>query len=334
MDRGIGAAARLPGSERRELAIHALAGSETVSGLAAQHGVSRKFVYQQTHKARTALDDAFSPATPDDGEVLFELAVTRTWLRQVIVGLPLICRSSYRGVVEFVRDLLGVSVSLGNVHDVLQAATQRASTINREQDLSGIRVGLHDELFQGATPVLAGVDAQSTFCYLRCSGAPRRGHLGRAPARRCRAVTAARLHDCRRRAGLARRAEDSLGRHALSWRCVSHPTPLRGAGQHAAAPRPGCHVAAQGTAADVVRSMVTGEGGLALLGRMMAPSRVQRWCEMDRGGGVNAAAEPSKSDRKELATRALADHGKDSHLCRGQHKASPELTSNRPRDAL
>jgi len=27
-------------------------------------------------------------------------------------------------------------------------------------------VGLHDEIFQGATPVLAGVDAQSTYCYL------------------------------------------------------------------------------------------------------------------------------------------------------------------------
>ncbi len=44
--------------------------------------------------------------------------------------------------------------------------TRQASAINRDQDLSGIRVGLHDELFQGATPVLAGVDAASTYCYL------------------------------------------------------------------------------------------------------------------------------------------------------------------------
>jgi transposase-like protein len=80
MDRGVGAAARLPGSDRKDLAVQALAGSETVSDLAARHGVSRKFVYQQTHKARSALDDAFSPATPDD-EVLFEVAVTKTWLR-------------------------------------------------------------------------------------------------------------------------------------------------------------------------------------------------------------------------------------------------------------
>ncbi len=165
MDRGVGAAAGLPGSDRKDLAIEALAGSATVSDLAAWHGVSRKFVHQQTHKARAALDDAFSSATPDS-EVLFELAVTKAWLRQVIVALTLICRSSYRGVVEFVRDLLSVPVSLGCVHDVLQAATRQASAINHDQDLSRIRVGLHDELFQGATPVLAGVDAHSTYCYL------------------------------------------------------------------------------------------------------------------------------------------------------------------------
>jgi len=66
MDRCFGAAARLLGSDRKDLAIQALARSETVSDLAARHGVSRKFVYQQTHKAVTALDDVFSPATPDD----------------------------------------------------------------------------------------------------------------------------------------------------------------------------------------------------------------------------------------------------------------------------
>ncbi len=65
MDRAVGAAAGLPGSDRKGLAIQALAGSGTVSDLAARHGVSRKFVYQQTHKACAALDDAFSPAVRD-----------------------------------------------------------------------------------------------------------------------------------------------------------------------------------------------------------------------------------------------------------------------------
>src|SRR6478672_5325920 len=165
MDQCVSAAARLPESDRKDLAVSALARSATVSDLAARHGVSRKFVYQQTHKARTALDDAFTATTFDDA-VLFELAVTKIWLRQVIVGLALICHSAYRGIIEFLRDLLGVTISIGTVHHVLQSATQQAGVINRQQDLSGIRVGLHDEIFHGARPVLAGVDAASTYCYL------------------------------------------------------------------------------------------------------------------------------------------------------------------------
>src|SRR3954463_4483726 len=98
--------------------------------------------------------------------MLFEVAVTKTWLRQVIVGLTLICRGSYRGVVEFLCGLLGISISIGTVHHVLQEATRQAGTVNRKQNLSDIRVGLHDEIFQGAMPVLAGVDAASTYCYL------------------------------------------------------------------------------------------------------------------------------------------------------------------------
>ncbi|HEY0201601.1 MAG TPA: hypothetical protein VGC24_07905 [Burkholderiaceae bacterium] len=66
---------RLPGGDRKNLALQALAQSETVSDLAAWHGVSRKFGYQQTHKARIALADAFLPAVPDS-KVLFGLAVT------------------------------------------------------------------------------------------------------------------------------------------------------------------------------------------------------------------------------------------------------------------
>ena len=175
MNRFASAAAKLPESERKKLAVQALAGSETISDLAARLGVSRKFVYAQTRKASDALDDAFPSAVRDD-EVLFELPVTRTWMRQAMLGLTLICRSSYRGVTEFMRDLLGVSVSVGSVHNLQQWAAQQASEINRKQDLSGIRVGLHDEIFQGSQPVLAGIDAQSTYCYLLAGEKHRDAH--------------------------------------------------------------------------------------------------------------------------------------------------------------
>jgi hypothetical protein len=38
--------------QRQDLALHALAGTETISRLAAQHEVSRKFIYQQVGSAK------------------------------------------------------------------------------------------------------------------------------------------------------------------------------------------------------------------------------------------------------------------------------------------
>ena len=76
------------------------------------------------------------------------------------------CRSSYLGIIEFMRDLLGWPISIGTIHNVLHAAAEQAGVINGTQDLSCIRTGLHDELFHGGKPVLAGVCAQSTYCYL------------------------------------------------------------------------------------------------------------------------------------------------------------------------
>ena len=61
----------LPESDRKDLAIQALARSTTISDLSVRHSVSRKFVYQQAHKACSALDDVFLSGTPEEG-VLFQ----------------------------------------------------------------------------------------------------------------------------------------------------------------------------------------------------------------------------------------------------------------------
>lgn len=63
------------------------------------------------------------PGVPEAAEpVLCTLPVTAHWLRQVILALTLVRRSSYRGVVEFVRDQLGQSISEGHVHHPMQWA--------------------------------------------------------------------------------------------------------------------------------------------------------------------------------------------------------------------
>lgn len=165
-------AAKLLPDQRMDLAIQAMSDTANISNLATEHHVSRKFVYQQMDKAVDALKEAFAPTATDD-DLLFYIPVTKTWLRQVILALTLICRSSFGGVVEFMRDILGVSISVGSIHNLHQLAIERAVVINRAQDLSAIRHGLLDELFHCNHPVLAGIDAASTYCFLLAAEAQR-----------------------------------------------------------------------------------------------------------------------------------------------------------------
>ena len=156
---------RLEGKQRGALALQGLAGTQPISTLSARHGVSRKFVYQQMHKASEALEHAFDTEVPEEA-VLFYLPVTKAWLKQAVIGLVLLCHGSYRGVIEFLRDLLDIRVCIGTVHNIVQAAVTRAQQINAAQDLSRARATTHDELFQASLPVLAGLDLDSLYCYL------------------------------------------------------------------------------------------------------------------------------------------------------------------------
>jgi hypothetical protein len=152
-------------AQRQHLAVAALAGTQPISHLAAAHAVSRKFVYQQADQAELALHEAFDPAPAAD-PVLFHLPVTKAWLRQLTLGLVLICHSPLRGVTELLRDLFDYPLSLGTVHNVVRSAIPRARARNTSQDLSGVRIGVPDEIFQAGHPVLVGCDADSTYCYL------------------------------------------------------------------------------------------------------------------------------------------------------------------------
>ena len=156
----VSVAANMSANERKSLGTLALLKTQQVTDLADQQGVSRQFIHRQKNIVVQAIDQAFAAKATD---VLFHLPVTPQWLDQLMLSLTLTCKSSCRGVKEFMRDLLDVSVSVGTVHSRLQGAAAQAGVINLAQDLSRIHVGLHDEIFQGSMPVLAGVDAASTY---------------------------------------------------------------------------------------------------------------------------------------------------------------------------
>ena len=155
----------LGAGERLALGVQAIAGHQSITGLAEQANVSRKFVYQQAGIAQAALDNAFTP-TADDDQVLFHLPVTKNWLKQAALALTLLCHSSYRGVHEFYRDLLGVHLSVGTMHNIVQDAVAKARPHNLGQDLANVNIAGLDEIFQKRQPVLVGADIRSTYCFL------------------------------------------------------------------------------------------------------------------------------------------------------------------------
>jgi len=152
--------------DRKNLSLAVLTRTQPVSYLAQNYRVSRKFLYQQAAKASYALDEVFMPSADDD-EVLFYLPVTKDWIRQFVLALILICHSSFRGIIEILQDLFDYhNLSLGTIHNIVSQAVQKAQQINDAQDLWGIAVGILDEIFQACQPVLVGIDARSTYCYL------------------------------------------------------------------------------------------------------------------------------------------------------------------------
>ena len=155
----------LSAAERQGLALEALSGQQPITRLSEQHQVSRKFVYAQKDKAQAALDEAFEEPG-DDQQVLFYLPVTRAWLRQAVLGLVLVCHSSFRGVIEFFAALLDQPISLGRVHTIVQQGVGAARQLQAAEELSAIRVGAHDEIFQSHQPILVCCDGGSTYCYL------------------------------------------------------------------------------------------------------------------------------------------------------------------------
>jgi hypothetical protein len=151
--------------QRQAIAVQALGGYRKIASLADEFDVSRKFVYEQAATAQAALDEAFT-SSADDDQVLFELPVTKSWLRQAALSLTLLCHSPYRGIHEFFRDVLDVNISVGTVHNIVRDAIDKARLLNQRDKLNNIDIAGLDEIFQKGRPVLVGADIASTYCFL------------------------------------------------------------------------------------------------------------------------------------------------------------------------
>ena len=160
-------------------------GLKRSSELGRKHEVSRKSLNQQADTAEKALSAAFALSSrPND--VLFDRPVTKAWLRQLVLGLGArICHSSYRGVVELLRQPLRSSGSpWGPCTTSCTAPLLRPRRINQQYDLSTILIGLLDQDLPAARSRLGGGRCQILiFPLLAESGrASRRRYLGHPAA--------------------------------------------------------------------------------------------------------------------------------------------------------
>ena len=78
-------AALLAPEQRKKLAIKVLTKNQSITNLAREEQVSRKFLYQQKQKATDAIENAFTPSDKNK-DVLFYLPITKTWLQQFILA--------------------------------------------------------------------------------------------------------------------------------------------------------------------------------------------------------------------------------------------------------
>ena len=83
-----------------------------------------------------------------------------------IISAAMNCRGCYRGVQKTISDMYGINVSLGHIYNVMKDKKDIAIEYNNNQPLQNISVSANDELFHINSPILAGVDIDTLYCYL------------------------------------------------------------------------------------------------------------------------------------------------------------------------
>ena len=119
-------------------------------------------MYQQKAKVSQhakGLDEA-EPEAP-------KLYLDKRTIDRMILSLTFDCQAPNDGVVRFFENAIcEVRVSAGYISKVIAEAGERARIFDDQIDLSGIKQGANDEIFQCGKPILTGLDPEYMYTYL------------------------------------------------------------------------------------------------------------------------------------------------------------------------
>jgi hypothetical protein len=141
-------------------------GCKAISGvavkeLAKETNMSRQYIYTQKAAVMRHIDSL--EAEPMGRKTI---VVTELWRVREILSLALNCHSSIEGIWRHFEDVYGTRISIGYISGVLKKASKNAQEFDESIRLENICQGANDEIFQGDTPVLTGIDPVSTYIYL------------------------------------------------------------------------------------------------------------------------------------------------------------------------
>jgi hypothetical protein len=154
---------RIPAAKKCAMALQAIGRRQTITEISENFDCSRTTVHEQKNRALAAAVNAFDDA---GDETLFTIPVTKSFIKQLVVGLFCISDSSYRGVMFFLESIFDYPIALGSVFNILDAAADKAASINGAYELSSIKSSAADEVFHRNQPILSIVDIESRFCAL------------------------------------------------------------------------------------------------------------------------------------------------------------------------
>ena len=148
------------GSEKFKIGCQAMAGI-SVGELSNESGMSREYIYQQKEKVE------IYAASLDEPKITGKtMEITKELIIRVILVLALYCRSPLEGIQRCIGIIFGTKASIGYISGVINGAAERAQIFDDKIRLEGIKQGANDEIFQGNTPVLTGIDAESSYIYM------------------------------------------------------------------------------------------------------------------------------------------------------------------------
>ena len=111
-------AKKMTNQQKKNIALQVISNKSTVTKIADQGNVSRKFVYLQTNKMSAAIDHAFQETCSAANDVIFNLPVTKKWIEQFSLCLMLHGRASFRGIQKIIKDVLDYDIAPTTIHTI------------------------------------------------------------------------------------------------------------------------------------------------------------------------------------------------------------------------